>query len=68
MLDIGLGVDALVAQGLIDSRRVAILGWSYGGYAAAWACVDPAGRYACAVMGAGISDWSSACAESVYLD
>lgn len=54
--DLSDGVRALSAQGLIDPKRVCIVGASYGGYAAlAGATLDP-GVYRCAVSIAGISD------------
>jgi dipeptidyl aminopeptidase/acylaminoacyl peptidase len=54
--DLSDGVRALVKQGLVDPKRVAILGASYGGYAAlAGATLDP-GIYNCAVSIAGLSD------------
>ncbi|MDV6332557.1 S9 family peptidase [Asticcacaulis sp. 201] len=54
--DLSDGVRDLVRQGLVDSKRVAIMGASYGGYAAlAGATIDP-GVYRCAISIAGISD------------
>ncbi len=54
--DLSDGVRYLAAQGTIDPKRVAIMGASYGGYAAlAGATLDP-GVYKCAVAIAGPSD------------
>ncbi len=54
--DLSDGVRHLAAQGLIDAKRVAIFGASYGGYAAlAGATLDP-GVYNCAVSVAGVSN------------
>ncbi|MDV6329881.1 S9 family peptidase [Asticcacaulis sp. 201] len=54
--DLSDGVRHLVKLGLVDPKRVAILGASYGGYAAlAGATLDP-GIYNCAVSIAGVSD------------
>ncbi|MDV6332556.1 S9 family peptidase [Asticcacaulis sp. 201] len=54
--DLSDGVRHLVAKGVVDPKRVAILGASYGGYAAmAGPTLDP-GVYTCAVAIAGVSD------------
>jgi dipeptidyl aminopeptidase/acylaminoacyl peptidase len=54
--DLSDGVRHLAAQGVIDPKRVCIVGGSYGGYAAlAGATLDP-GVYRCAASIAGISD------------
>jgi dipeptidyl aminopeptidase/acylaminoacyl peptidase len=36
VVDILGGIDALLAQGLVDSQRIAVTGGSYGGYMTAW--------------------------------
>lgn len=54
--DILGGVDLLIAQGVADPERLAISGWSHGGFMAAWA-IGHTDRFKAAVMGAGISDW-----------
>ena len=56
--DMMLGVDSLVEAGIADPDRLAISGWSYGGFIAAWA-VSQTDRFCAAVMGAGISHWLS---------
>ncbi|HYC96452.1 alpha/beta hydrolase family protein [Brevundimonas sp.] len=47
------GVRHLVAEGVADPGRVAMHGYSYGGYASMMAAVRPNGLYQCAVAGAG---------------
>jgi dipeptidyl aminopeptidase/acylaminoacyl peptidase len=48
-------LDELVAEGLADPDRLAVAGYSYGGYLAAWAvCADH--RFKAAVVGAPITD------------
>lgn len=49
------GVKWLIAQGIAAPDRVAIHGYSYGGYAAMAASVRPHGLYQCAVAGAGVA-------------
>jgi len=56
--DISDGVKALAAQGVIDPRRVCIVGGSYGGYAALAGVTVEQGVYRCAVSVAGLSDLS----------
>ena len=54
--DLSDGVRALAVQGVIDAKRVCIVGASYGGYAAlAGAALQP-GVYRCAASVAGPSD------------
>jgi dipeptidyl aminopeptidase/acylaminoacyl peptidase len=46
----------LVAEGVGDTQRMAIFGYSYGGFAAIAASVRPNSPYRCALSGAGVSD------------
>ena len=50
------GAHWLVSQKLVDPRRMAIFGFSYGGYAAFAAAVRPDTPFKCAISGAGVSD------------
>jgi dipeptidyl aminopeptidase/acylaminoacyl peptidase len=50
------GVKWLVDQHIADPARVAIFGYSYGGYAALAASIRPNGLYQCAISGAGAGD------------
>lgn len=45
-----------IAQGLADARRVAIMGTSYGGYAALMGLVRDGGLYRCGIAQAAVSD------------
>jgi dipeptidyl aminopeptidase/acylaminoacyl peptidase len=54
--DLDDGMDWLVKQGVADSKRVCIVGASYGGYAALWGATRNPERYRCAASFAGISD------------
>ncbi|APO96509.1 alpha/beta hydrolase family protein [Xanthomonas vesicatoria] len=49
------GVDQLEREGVIDPARLAIGGWSYGGYLSAWA-VTHSSRFKTAIVGAGVVD------------
>jgi dipeptidyl aminopeptidase/acylaminoacyl peptidase len=56
--DIMTGVDAVIARGVADPDRLAIQGWSYGGYMTAWAITQTT-RFKAAMVGAGITNlWS----------
>ncbi len=50
------GAAWLVAEGIADKDRIAIFGYSYGGFAAAAAVVRPDGPYQCAISGAPVTD------------
>lgn len=54
--DLSDGVRHLAAQGVIDAKRVCIVGGSYGGYAALAGVTLDTGVYRCAVSVAGVSD------------
>jgi dipeptidyl aminopeptidase/acylaminoacyl peptidase len=56
--DIYAGIDPLVEEGLADPTRMAIGGWSYGGYLTAWA-VTQTNCFRCAIAGASITNYVS---------
>ena len=56
--DIMAGVDAMMKDFPINSKRLGIKGHSYGGYMAMWAPTQT-NQFAAAVAGAGLSDWLS---------
>ena len=49
-------LDHYAKQGLIDAGRACIMGWSYGGYAAARGAQRDPGLWKCAIAGAGVYD------------
>lgn len=53
--DIMAGVDYLIAQGITDPDRVAIGGWSYGGFMTSWA-VTHTDRFKAGMVGAAVTD------------
>ncbi len=57
--DLDDGVDWLSAKGMIDPKRVCIMGASYGGYAALWGAIRNPERYRCAISLAGVTDLPS---------
>jgi dipeptidyl aminopeptidase/acylaminoacyl peptidase len=54
--DLSDGITALAAKGVVDPKRVCIVGASYGGYAALAGVTVQHGIYRCAVSYAGLSD------------
>jgi len=56
--DIMAGVDEALKVAPIDSNRLGITGWSYGGFMTMWA-VTQTNRFKAAMAGAGLSNWQS---------
>lgn len=54
--DITTGARWLISEGIADPGRLAIVGWSYGGYAALIGVEKEPHLYRCAVSIAGVSD------------
>jgi dipeptidyl aminopeptidase/acylaminoacyl peptidase len=56
--DVDSATDYAIAQGWADPNRLAIFGWSAGGFMTSWT-VTQTNRYKAAIEGAGITDWGS---------
>jgi len=56
--DVDSSTDFAVAQGWADPNRLAVFGWSAGGFMTSWT-VTQTHRYKAAIEGAGITDWLS---------
>jgi dipeptidyl aminopeptidase/acylaminoacyl peptidase len=56
--DIMAGIDYLIKNDGIDSGRLGIAGWSYGGYMAEWA-ITQTNRFKASVSGAGMANLAS---------
>ena len=56
--DVMAGVDHAIANYDIDTARMGVTGYSYGGYLTNWV-ITQTDRFAAAVAGAGISNWVS---------
>ncbi len=54
--DVDSATDYAIAQGWADPSRLAIFGWSAGGFMTSWT-VTQTNRYKAAIEGAGITDW-----------
>ena len=52
------GVDHVISMGIADPERLAVMGWSYGGYMTSWT-ITQTHRFKAAAVGAGVTDlWS----------
>jgi dipeptidyl aminopeptidase/acylaminoacyl peptidase len=51
------GVALLEKRGFVDSSRMAVSGWSYGGYMTTWLLGNYPTRWKAAVAGAAVTDW-----------
>ncbi|HXM43746.1 MAG TPA: S9 family peptidase [Bryobacteraceae bacterium] len=57
-LDLMAGVDQVISMGVADPDRLAVMGWSYGGFMTSWV-VTHTHRFRAAAVGAGVTDlWS----------
>ena len=54
--DVMSGVQVLKERGIVDETRVAVSGWSYGGYMTAWLTAHYDG-WTVAMAGAAVTDW-----------
>ena len=57
--DVNDAVAWFAQQGIVDPKRACIMGWSYGGYAAARGAQRDPDLWRCAISGAGIYDFPS---------
>jgi dipeptidyl aminopeptidase/acylaminoacyl peptidase len=53
--DLMSGVDAVIQMGVADANRLAVMGWSYGGYMTNWVITQTT-RFKAAAAGAGLSN------------
>jgi len=63
--DVMAGIDALKAKGFIDTSRMAVTGWSYGGYMTSW-MIGHYHVWKAAVAGAAVTDLVHAYALSDF--
>jgi len=61
--DIMTGVNSLIAQGLVDSTKMGVLGWSAGGHWSNW-ILTHTNRFKAISSGAGTTNWISMYAQS----
>jgi dipeptidyl aminopeptidase/acylaminoacyl peptidase len=61
--DIMAGVDQLIAQGIVDSAQMGVLGWSAGGHWSNW-ILTHTDRFKAISTGAGVFNWVSMYGQS----
>jgi len=54
--DVMSGVDLLIKRGIADPSRMAVSGWSYGGYMTTWLLGNYPDRWRAGVAGASVTD------------
>jgi dipeptidyl aminopeptidase/acylaminoacyl peptidase len=54
--DVMAGVEAVKQRGFVDTSKIAVSGWSYGGYMTTW-LLGNYGGWRVAVAGAAVTDW-----------
>jgi len=54
--DVMAGVEAVKQRGFVDTTKIAVSGWSYGGYMTTWLLGNYSG-WRVAVAGAAVTDW-----------
>ena len=55
--DVMAGVAAVQKLGIVDSSRIGVTGWSYGGYMTTWLTGHYPSAWKAAVSGAALTDW-----------
>lgn len=56
--DLMAGVDHVITQGIADSDRLGVMGWSYGGFMTSWT-ITQTKRFKAASVGAGVTNLMS---------
>jgi dipeptidyl aminopeptidase/acylaminoacyl peptidase len=62
--DVMAGVKALEARGIVDEKRIAVSGWSYGGYMTSWLIGNYPNAWVAAIAGAPVTDLTDEYSES----
>ncbi|KAH9839910.1 alpha/beta-hydrolase [Rhodofomes roseus] len=67
-MDVQSMIDQSIAEGMSDPDRVALAGYSQGGFLTAWGLSRPNGNFKAGVDGAGVTDWGMLAATSALPD
>jgi dipeptidyl aminopeptidase/acylaminoacyl peptidase len=55
--DVMAGIAVLEKRGFVDATKMAVSGWSYGGYMTTWLLGNYPEKWKAAVAGAAVTDW-----------
>ncbi|HVO72628.1 MAG TPA: prolyl oligopeptidase family serine peptidase, partial [Ignavibacteriaceae bacterium] len=55
--DVMAGLEKIEKMGVIDTNRIGVSGWSYGGYMTSWLNGKYPGKWKAAIEGAALNDW-----------
>lgn len=64
--DVTDAANTLIKSGLVDAKRVGIMGGSFGAYLALSGVTREPGMYRCAVVNGGVFDWEEVIREAKY--
>ena len=67
-MDVQSMIDQSIAEGMTDPDKVAIAGYSQGGFLTAWGISRPNNNFKAAVNGAGVTEWAMLAATSALPD
>jgi dipeptidyl aminopeptidase/acylaminoacyl peptidase len=56
--DVMAGIEAVKKLGFVDESRIAVTGWSYGGYMTSWLIGNYPSVWKTAIAGAAVTDWN----------
>ncbi len=57
--DVLSGIDAVLLKAAVDQGRIGVMGWSQGGFVAAFLGTHDSSRFKAVSVGAGIADWTT---------
>jgi dipeptidyl-peptidase-4 len=60
------GIQYLVSQGFVDSQRIGLYGWSYGGFMTLYTITHAPGLIKAAIAGAPVTNWRNY--DSIYTE
>jgi dipeptidyl aminopeptidase/acylaminoacyl peptidase len=65
--DVMSGVDYLIERGIVDSKRLGVRGWSWGGILGSWV-ITQTDRFKAAALGAMVGSWTAESGPGLFWD